>query len=75
MKKIDFEAHFVTRDWVSQMFKNKGYPRYAKEKTTQTFAPIVASGSRCVKTHPTRRLISRGRQFRRLAVDRHVVDR
>ncbi|MDP2646693.1 MAG: amidohydrolase family protein [Desulfobacterales bacterium] len=33
MKKIDFEAHFITPDWFSQMFKNKGYPRYTREKT------------------------------------------
>ena len=36
MKKIDFEAHFVTDEWVTEMFENKGYPRYVRdEKTAQ----------------------------------------
>lgn len=36
MKKIDFEAHFVTDEWVTMMFENKGYPRYVRdEKTAQ----------------------------------------
>jgi len=36
MKKIDFEAHFVTDEWVTMMFGNRGYPRYVRdEKTAQ----------------------------------------
>lgn len=36
MKKIDFEAHFVTDEWVTEMFGNRGYPRYVRdEKTAQ----------------------------------------
>lgn len=34
MKKIDFEAHFVTEEWVAKMFENKGYPRYVRDKGT-----------------------------------------
>ena len=34
MKRIDFEAHFITEEWVSEMFRNKGYPRYAKDLKT-----------------------------------------
>jgi predicted TIM-barrel fold metal-dependent hydrolase len=34
MKKIDFEAHFVIEEWVAEMFGNKGYPRYVRDKET-----------------------------------------
>ena len=34
MKGIDFEAHFVTEEWVKMMFENKGYPRYVRDKKT-----------------------------------------
>jgi len=34
MKRIDFEAHFITEEWVSGMFRNKGYPRYTKDPKT-----------------------------------------
>jgi len=34
MKKIDFEAHFITEEWVAQMFENKDYPRYVRDKET-----------------------------------------
>jgi predicted TIM-barrel fold metal-dependent hydrolase len=34
MEKIDFEAHFVTEEWVAKMFENKGYPRYVRDKET-----------------------------------------
>lgn len=34
MKKIDFEAHFITEEWVAEMFENKGYPRYVRDKGT-----------------------------------------
>jgi len=37
MKKIDFEAHFVTEEWVTMMFENKGYPRYDRDKKTNRF--------------------------------------
>ncbi|NIN01563.1 MAG: hypothetical protein GTO24_26755, partial [candidate division Zixibacteria bacterium] len=36
MKKIDFEAHFITEEWVAKMFENKGYPRYVRDKKTNT---------------------------------------
>jgi hypothetical protein len=32
MKTIDFEAHFITEEWVTEMFGNKGYPRYVRDK-------------------------------------------
>jgi len=34
MKKIDFEAHFITDEWVGMMFERKGYPRYVRDKET-----------------------------------------
>ena len=35
MKKIDFEAHFVTKDYVNAMEENKGYPRYMIDEKTK----------------------------------------
>ncbi len=35
MKKIDFEAHFVTRDYVRAMEQQKGYPRYVVDEQTK----------------------------------------
>jgi predicted TIM-barrel fold metal-dependent hydrolase len=32
MKKIDFEAHFYTQDYMKAMYGNTGYPRFADEK-------------------------------------------
>ena len=34
MKKIDFEAHFATQEWVKEMSENKGYPRYVRDSKT-----------------------------------------
>ena len=34
MKSIDFEAHFVTKDYVRAMEQNIGYPRYAVDRQT-----------------------------------------
>lgn len=31
MKKIDFEAHFVTEEWIETLYKNKGYPRFVED--------------------------------------------
>ncbi|MDP6178441.1 MAG: amidohydrolase family protein [Desulfatiglandales bacterium] len=36
MKRIDFEAHFVTEEFVKVMSENKGYPRYVEDKKTDT---------------------------------------
>lgn len=36
MKKIDFEAHFVTDEWVQKMFENKGYPHYTRDSKTKS---------------------------------------
>ena len=36
MKKIDFEAHFVTEEWLAKMFEKKGYPKYVKDRQTNT---------------------------------------
>jgi uncharacterized protein len=30
MKKIDFETHFVTQEWVDALFSNSGYPRFER---------------------------------------------
>ncbi|RJR43845.1 MAG: amidohydrolase [Desulfobacteraceae bacterium] len=35
MKKIDFEAHFYTKDYIKAMYANKeGYPRFSEEPST-----------------------------------------
>jgi len=36
MKKIDFEAHFVTEKWVDALYENKGYPRLVEDKAAKT---------------------------------------
>lgn len=36
MKKIDFEAHFLTEEWVEALYKNKGYPRLVEDKAAKT---------------------------------------
>lgn len=36
MKKIDFEAHFVTPEWVDALYENKGYPRLVEGKASKT---------------------------------------
>jgi len=35
MKRIDFEAHFVTEAYVKAMEENQGYPRYIVDKQTK----------------------------------------
>jgi predicted TIM-barrel fold metal-dependent hydrolase len=46
MKKIDFEAHFVTKEYVETMIGNKGYPRYGEDPKTKKrrlcYTPDVA---------------------------------
>lgn len=32
MKKIDFESHFVTEEWVDAFYRNKGYPRFVDDE-------------------------------------------
>ena len=34
MRRIDFETHFVTEDYVRAMEENTGYPRYVVDKQT-----------------------------------------
>ena len=34
MKRIDFEAHFLTKDYVDTLSKNNGYPRYETDPST-----------------------------------------
>lgn len=36
MKKIDFEAHFVTEEWVDALYRNKGYPKLVEDKAAKT---------------------------------------
>ncbi len=36
MKKIDFESHFATEEWVEAMFKNDRYPRYVRDQETKS---------------------------------------
>ncbi len=43
MKKIDFEAHFITEEWVMRMFENKGYPQYVKDSKTNTCRVLWAA--------------------------------
>jgi predicted TIM-barrel fold metal-dependent hydrolase len=35
MKKIDFEAHFYTAEYIRAMYENKGYPRFADDEETK----------------------------------------
>ncbi len=42
MKKIDFEAHFVTEEWIEALYRNEGYPRFVeddKKKRRLYFTP------------------------------------
>lgn len=32
MKKIDFEAHYVTEEWIDTLYKNDGFPRFVEEE-------------------------------------------
>jgi predicted TIM-barrel fold metal-dependent hydrolase len=36
MKKIDFEAHFVTEEYIDALRKNKGYPKLVEDKAAKT---------------------------------------
>ncbi len=36
MKKIDFEAHFVTEEWLDTLSGNEGYPRLVEDKAAKT---------------------------------------
>ena len=36
MKRIDFEAHFFTEEYVKALYENKGYPRYVEDKQKRT---------------------------------------
>ncbi|MGD0661207.1 MAG: amidohydrolase family protein [Syntrophorhabdales bacterium] len=35
MKRIDFEAHFHTKEYLDAMYRNKGYPRFAKDENAK----------------------------------------
>jgi uncharacterized protein len=35
MKKVDFETHFITREFVAFMNQHKGYPRYGEDPQTK----------------------------------------
>jgi len=35
MKRIDFEAHFYTKDYIAAMYRNKGCPRFEDDAQTQ----------------------------------------
>jgi hypothetical protein len=34
VKKIDFETHFVTQEWVDALWSNPGYPRFERDSET-----------------------------------------
>ena len=36
IKKIDFEAHFITKEWTDALSKNMGYPKFVEDKAAQT---------------------------------------
>ena len=36
MKRIDFETHFATPEWVDALYKNTGYPRMVENKQDKT---------------------------------------
>ncbi len=35
MKRIDFEAHFITQEYVGRLLANEGYPRFVEDKQTK----------------------------------------
>ncbi len=35
MKKIDFEAHFYTREYVDALYRHEGYPRFGLDEATK----------------------------------------
>ncbi len=35
MKKIDFETHFITKEYMEYMSRHKGYPRYGEDPQTK----------------------------------------
>ena len=35
MKRIDFEAHFYTREYVDALYRHKGYPRFGLDEATK----------------------------------------
>ena len=35
MKRIDFEAHFHTKEYLNAMYRNKGYPRFTKDENAK----------------------------------------
>ncbi len=35
MKRIDFEAHFLTHEYIDLLHENKGFPRYEADKQTE----------------------------------------
>ena len=35
MKRIDFEAHFYTREYVDTLYRQKGYPRFGVDEATK----------------------------------------
>ncbi|MCL5736099.1 MAG: amidohydrolase family protein [Actinobacteria bacterium] len=37
MKKIDFETHFVTQEWVDALWSNPGFPRFERDPETKVF--------------------------------------
>lgn len=36
MKKIDFETHFATQEWIDALYQNKTYPRLEENKAKKT---------------------------------------
>ena len=36
MKRIDFETHFVTAEWIDALYQNKDYPRMVENKQEKT---------------------------------------
>ncbi len=36
MKRIDFEVHFATPEWIDALYKNKDYPRMEEDKQKKT---------------------------------------
>jgi predicted TIM-barrel fold metal-dependent hydrolase len=35
MKKIDFEAHFVTEEWIEAIYNNEGFPRFVDDENNK----------------------------------------
>ena len=44
MKKIDFEAHFLTEEYIDALSENNGFPRYVENRQTGSHDLVFSEG-------------------------------